>query len=128
MKLSYTILYVANVEKTVEFYRDVIGLKHKFTHESGDYAEMDTGAVTLAFCAHNLANQILKKDYTRASQSHLIGSQISFEPENLKDSYERALKKGAKSIAAPEVKPWGWENAIVMDPDGHIVELAKEIK
>lgn len=128
MKLTYTILYVNNVHKSVEFYKNAFGLKHKFTHESGEYAEMDTGSVTLAFCGHALANQIVKKDYHKASPSSQIGSQISFYADDVKSAYQAALKAGAKSVAEPELKPWGWENAMVLDIDGHFVEFAKEIK
>ena len=64
MKLTYTILYVEDVHKSVEFYKKAFGLKHKFTHEGGDYAEMDTEGVTLAFCGHTLAGQIVKKGST----------------------------------------------------------------
>lgn len=97
-------------------------------NESGDYAEMDTGEVTLAFCAHNLAKDIVKQNYLKASQGQLMGSQISFEPHNLKEAYATALENGARSLTPPEVKPWGWESAILMDLDGHIVEIAKEME
>lgn len=128
MDLTYIILYVNNVTNSVTFYQQAFGIKNRFIHESGDYAEMDTGEVTLAFCAHNFAKEILKQNYQKASPGQLIGSQISFKPDNLKEAYETALKNGAKSISPPEVKPWGWESAILMDLDGHIVEFAKEIE
>lgn len=127
MKLTYTILYVNNVADSVAFYQKAFGINNRFIHESGDYAEMDTGEVTLAFCAHNLAKDIVKQHYVKASQGQLIGSQISFEPEHLEEAYELALENGAKSIMPPEIKPWGWKSAILMDLDGHIVELAKEM-
>src|SRR6185437_13213072 len=101
MKLTYVILYVNNVTDSVAFYQKAFGIKHRFIHESGDYAEMDTGEVTIAFCAHNLAKDILKQNYLKAAQGQLIGSQISFEPHNLKEAYETALENGAKSITAP---------------------------
>lgn len=128
MKLTYAILYVNNVTDSVAFYQKAFGIKNRFIHESGDYAEMDTGEVTLAFCAHNLAKDIVRQSYVKTSQGQLIGSQISFEPHNLKEAYKTALENGAKSITPPEVKPWGWESAILMDLDGHIVEIAKEMK
>ncbi|MGB2693109.1 MAG: VOC family protein, partial [Thermodesulfobacteriota bacterium] len=55
MKLGYTILYVNNVEKTIEFYKKTFGLKKLFLHESGDYGELDTGDTKLAFASHSLA-------------------------------------------------------------------------
>lgn len=128
MKLSYSILYVENIEKTVKFYQEAFGLKHKFTHEGGDYAEMETGETTLAFCCHELAHSILKTSYTKSSlQDVPIGSQITLAPDDVKKAYQKAIASGAVSISEPQVKPWNFEVAIVRDSDGHIVELAKNL-
>ena len=128
MKLTYTILYVENVHKSVDFYQRAFGLKHRFTHEGGDYAEIDTGSVTLAFCGHTLAGQIVKRSYQKATPTIQIGSQISLYADDVRSAYSEAIKAGAQPVAAPEVKPWGWESAMVLDIDGHFVEFAREIK
>lgn len=128
MKFSYTILYVANVPETVNFYEKVFSLTRRFIHDSGDYAEMETGATTLGFAAHNLASDILKRSYVKAGdQTGLIGAQITLEPDDVKTAYAQALANGAKALVAPEVKPWNFEVAMVEDCNGHIVELAKAL-
>ncbi len=128
MKLSYVILYVNSVQDSTEFYSSALSLEHKFTHESGDYAEMVTGETVLAFCNHKLANDILKQDYVKASLSEIpLGSQITFAPGNVENAYHKAIDAGAKSVAAPEIKPWNFEVAIVQDCDGHIIEFAKNL-
>lgn len=128
MKLSYVILYVQDIEASVAFYQKAFALKHKFTHESGDYAEMDTGATTLAFCSHELAKSVVNGQYMKATQDMPIGSQITFEPDDVKEAYQHALQAGAKSISAPVVKPWDFEVAMLQDVDGHMVELAKKLE
>jgi len=55
MKLGYTIIYVADVPKTVAFYEAAFGLKRRFVHESNLYAEMDTGDTVLAFAGNEAA-------------------------------------------------------------------------
>jgi len=128
MKLSYTILYVANIFETVDFYEKAFGLQRRFIHESGDYAEMETGATTLGFAAHNLATDILKRPYTKAGGANgLIGAQITLEPDDVKTAFDHALANGAKALVAPEVKPWNFEVAMVEDCNGHIVEFAKTL-
>lgn len=126
MKLSYVVLYVADVSRTVAFYQAAFGLMHKFTHESGDYAEMETGATTLAFAAHGLIDEIIGAPYKRASEG-LIGTQITLEPDDVKKSYAKALENGAEALVEPEIKPWNFEVAMVKDCNGHIVELAKAL-
>ena len=48
MKLSmkYVILYVNDFEKTIDFYKGILGLPIKFQQDT--YVEFDTGAVTLS--------------------------------------------------------------------------------
>lgn len=55
MKLGYTIVYVADVPATLDFYEEAFGLKMRFTHESGQYGELETGSTTLAFASEALA-------------------------------------------------------------------------
>ena len=55
MQLGYTLVYVADVAATVDFYERAFGLARRFVHDSGSYAEMETGATALAFAAETLA-------------------------------------------------------------------------
>ena len=128
MKLSYVILYVKDVEASVTFYKQAFGLGHKFTHEGGDYAEMDTGETTLAFCNHNLAESLFNGNYEQTSLKDKVSvSQITLAPEDIKQAYKKALQAGAVSISEPQIKPWNFEVASVRDIDGHAVELAKNL-
>ena len=55
MKFAYTILYVTDVHRAVAFYEEAFGLEKRFIHESGQYAEMETGGTALSFVANELA-------------------------------------------------------------------------
>lgn len=59
LKFGYTILYVKEVEQTVEFYERAFGLKRRFVHESKQYAEMETGVTALSFASNELARSNL---------------------------------------------------------------------
>ncbi len=129
MKLKYTVLYVGDIKRAVEFYERAFGLKNRFIHESGQYAEMETGDSTLAFASDALAGTFFKGQdgYTRNVPGEKpAGIQISFEPEDVELAYQRAVDAGALGVVKPELKPWGWVSAFVRDLDGVLVELAKE--
>jgi catechol 2,3-dioxygenase-like lactoylglutathione lyase family enzyme len=49
MRLGFVTLYVPDMAATVEFNEHAFGLSRRFVHESGRYAEMETGATALAF-------------------------------------------------------------------------------
>lgn len=127
MKLSYTILYVQEVQASIDFYQAAFGLNLKFKHEGGDYAEMQTGETTLAFCGYDLADQVVGKPYQKPSCERPIASQLTLEPSDVKSAFEQAKIAGARVLCEPEIKPWNFEVAILQDPDGHLIELAKNL-
>lgn len=129
MRLSYTILYVADVNRSIRFYQEAFGLEHRFTHESGDYAEMETGDTILAFCNSKLAADIINGDFVQSKpEQPPLGTQLTFEPDDVKQAFKIATQHGAAILSKPEVKPWQFEVAMLRDPDGHLVELARKIE
>lgn len=127
MKLGYTIIYVADVAKTVAFYEIAFGLTRRFIHESNLYAEMETGATVLAFAGNEAAEMnglaILPNDPAGPA----AGWEICFVTENVDAAFERAVSKGCSPLSAPSEKPWGQTVSYVRDLDGCIVEIASPI-
>lgn len=124
MKLGYTILYVKDVPRSVAFYEDAFGLSRRFVHEAGFYAEMDTGATTLAFAANGLAKSNLPCDFIENNPSTPpSGFEIAFITDDVQAGYDRALAAGATAVTPPTTKPWGQIVAFLRDKDGIVVEL-----
>lgn len=124
MKFGYTILYVKDVPRAVAFYEDAFGLGRRFVHEAGMYAEMDTGATTLAFAAYGLAKSNLPCGF-RENQlaGPPAGFEVGFITRDVQAGYDRALAAGATSVTPPTTKPWGQTVAFVRDRDGIVVEI-----
>ena len=90
MKFGYTLLYVEEVEKTVEFYESAFGLKRRFLHEAG-YAEMETGDTTLGFVAQSVveSNGV---EYTKADPKKPAPAvEIAFVTEDVTVAYENNI-------------------------------------
>lgn len=125
MNFSYTILYVNDVAQSVDFYEKAFGLQQRFIHESGQYAEMETGATTLAFSGIELANSNLPDGFQQnALEKQPAGIQLGFVTEDIQAAFDRAIAAGAIALVEPKVKPWGQTVAYVRDLDGILVELA----
>ena len=58
MKYQYSIIYVDDVEKTLEFYQRAFGFELKFLHEGKDYGELKTRRlhipIKILFANHKL--------------------------------------------------------------------------
>jgi catechol 2,3-dioxygenase-like lactoylglutathione lyase family enzyme len=55
MHFAYTIVYVANVEKSLAFFERAFGFKRRFMAPGEGYGELDTGGTTLSFAHHDIA-------------------------------------------------------------------------
>lgn len=124
MNFAYTLVYVADVAASLDFYERAFGLQRRFLHESGAYGELETGATALAFVDHATARDSVGGDYVAADASpRPLGMEIGFTTGDVTAAYERAVVAGATGLAAPTVKPWGQTVAYVRCPDGSLVEL-----
>jgi lactoylglutathione lyase len=123
MRFGYTILYVRDVAASVELYERAFGQRRRFVHESGDYAELDTGETTLSFASHELAESNLRDAFRRPNQA-VTAFEVCFVTDDVPGAYERAVREGAEPVTPPQTKPWGQDLAYVRDPDGNLVELA----
>jgi lactoylglutathione lyase len=94
VKLGYTLFYVEDVEKTMNFYSSAFSLEKGFLHESKQYGEMDTGE-----------------------------TKIGFVTKEVEAAYKKAISAGAVAASAPKTKPWGQVVSYVRDCNGFLVEI-----
>ncbi len=123
MKLGYVILYVPDVPAAVAFYEKAFGLQRRFLHESGQYAELETGATALAFASEELAKDNgLTVRFNRPKED-AAAVEVALVTPDVEAAFERAVKAGAQAAQPPKQKPWGQTVAYVRDLDGMLVEL-----
>src|SRR3954447_450185 len=121
MRFGYTVLYVRDPAASLAFYERAFGQTRRFLHESGQYAELDTVGVTLAFAARELAAESLPES-VRPAAAEEPAFQVCFVSEDVPTAYAGAVKAGAEPIREPHERPWGQQVAYVRDPDGVLVE------
>lgn len=124
MKFGYTIVYVASVAETLQFYKKAFGFETRFLHESGMYGELQTGETVLAFAAHDMGQMNLDGRYHKVDPAALpVGVALAFVADDVAAAYATALAAGAISVKPPTEKPWGQTVAYVRAADGSLVEL-----
>jgi lactoylglutathione lyase len=128
MNFAYTILYVRNVERSVEFYEKAFGLQRRFIADEKSYAEMETGATTLSFSSNDFMRSHFPAGFIENDPSRPpSGYEIAFTTDDVPAAYEQAVAQGAAAIDPPTQKPWGQTVAYVRDLDGILVELCTPI-
>lgn len=125
MKFRYTLLYVADVERSLAFYERAFGQRRKFLADGGDYGELDTEGTVLGFVSNRQADGNLRRGFRHGDLRQPPGNfEVGFVTDDVQAAYRTALDAGAQPYAEPARKPWGQTIAYVRDPDGVLVEIA----
>ena len=129
LRFSHMIFYVADVSATVAFYEEAFGLKIKFVHESGDYAELDTGTTALGFASEEMAAMNLPGGYQGyTSKQPPFASEIALKSDDVSRDYKHAVESGAEPLVEPLEKPWGQRVGYLRDPNGILIEIGSEMQ
>jgi uncharacterized glyoxalase superfamily protein PhnB len=125
-QFSHTILYVADLQRALAFYEQAFALKPRFVHESGQYAELETGSTRLALASLQLGQANLSSGFRTNTLTELpAGIVISLMVDDVPIAFQKAVAAGAQSVAEPDLKPWGQQLACLRDLDGVLIELNK---
>ena len=128
IKFAYTILYVQDVKKAIEFYENAFGFTRKFLTPENDYAELLTGETTLSFASMTLAKSNLRDGFAESSLNQKpFGIEIGFTTENVEETVGMAVNAGAAVVENPKTKPWGQVVAYLRDLDGFLIEICTPI-
>jgi lactoylglutathione lyase len=125
LTFKYTILYVKNVIETLTFFEAAFGFKQAMLHESGDYAELDTGNTTLSFSSIALMTTMGKNPGKVDSTSPTF--ELAFQTEDVAGALTKAIEAGATLVQNVEEMPWGQSTAYVTDNNGFLIELCTPI-
>ena len=124
MQLSapdYIVLIVADLDRSVRFYADVLGLP--LGHRSGPYAQFSTGATRVSLYEREAMATTLGVDALRPAPPDAPGFELGFKVVDVDAAYAELVAAGADAVTPPRDRPWGQRTAYVADPDGHLIEL-----
>ncbi len=119
--VDYIVLYVGDLDASLAFYRDVLGLPFKF-QESG-YAEFATPGTKFALYERRRLPELIGRDASGGGPA----GEVLFLVDDIDKEAERLRGLGVEILAGPVDRPWGHRTLHVCDPDGFVVELAQEI-
>src|SRR5262245_18770138 len=107
-RIGYVILYVAELEVSVGFYRDVVGLAYMFT--DAGYAEFEAGGVRFALYERRRAEWLTGRDGVPGA-----GGEVVVMVDDVDACADRLAARGVPMLSGPAARPWGHRTVHVAD-------------
>ncbi|HLN76598.1 MAG TPA: VOC family protein [Nocardioidaceae bacterium] len=115
-------LYTRDIDASVEFYRDLLGLRETFrtpTAGTPEHVEMTAGGFTVGLGTVEAAKRVHGVDSTPGAPAMVV----VFWTEDVDTTYAKLVAAGARKVTEPHDAGNNNRNAVVRDPDGNLVEL-----
>lgn len=121
-RVDYVILYVDELSRSIEFYRDTVGLELKFASLDTGYAEFVTEGCKFGLYSKKLLRGLIGTDAGVGPSAAVV-----FIVDNVDEHAERLVSQRVEILSGPTDRDWGHRTLHFLDPDGNVVEFAQEI-
>jgi lactoylglutathione lyase len=124
-QLDYTMVTVSDMARSIEFYRDKLGLELKM--ESPDWSEFQTGTTTLALHGGGVAQDHSKS--FEPGKAFAGTCSIAFNVEDVDKTFSELKDRGVFFVMPPfQREGESIKLAICIDPDGLPVSFAQLVQ
>lgn len=124
-RIDVAVLFVADLERAMAFYRDTLELPLTFSDASSAYFEMEGASLLLLTITG--AQDLLSADAVAPQHPPSASSQLVAFVEDVDAVYAGLLAKGVEFIRPPTDRAWGMRTAHFRDPEGNIWEIARPL-
>ncbi|AKF30095.1 MULTISPECIES: VOC family protein [Bacillus amyloliquefaciens group] len=128
MKLLQIRLLVNDFKKSVEFYKDSLGLPISWLEKEMEYALFDNGETKIEILSQENMAEIVgeeRKSLDGDSQSRFL---LQFKVEDVDKTYDYLHKQGITCVNEPhDRQEWRARVAHFRDPDNNLIEIYKMI-
>ena len=124
--LAYVILFVEDLERSLAFYKDILGMTVR--HRAEGYAELAVEGPKFALLERWRLPALVGESESGLPPPGTHEGEVAFLVQDVDEVYARLRSRGVAFVSAPEDRPWGQRTAYFRDPDGHLIELAMNLR
>lgn len=120
------ILYVANQERSREFYRELLGLEPALDVPGMTEFELPGNAVLGIMPEEGIVRVLEGRIPHPQKAGGIPRSELYLFVDRPDEYYDKLVKAGGTGISMTACRSWGDEVSYGSDPDGHIVAFARK--
>jgi catechol 2,3-dioxygenase-like lactoylglutathione lyase family enzyme len=118
-----TIFAVADVERSLAFYRDRLGFAVEATYDDPPYATLARAGVRLSLAEQGHPAEDRPGVELVAPDRSRLAAIVVLEVADCLGAHRELAAAGVPFLADPYSPPWGGHRCFAVDPDGNLIEL-----
>lgn len=131
--LQYCHITVNDVDESLAFYRDALGLEGRNDVASGGFRWVTLGSATqpdleIVLSEPHAGRSQADGDALQELLTKGVLSTIVFSTDDLDATFERVRASGAEVLQEPIDQPWGPRDCAFRDPSGNMVRIQRGTK
>ena len=126
-RVTSVFLYVKDVRRSLEFYKEVVGAQVVQAH-----AEHEGAPLSLAILRLGSFTLIIQPQEPHAedfNDTRLgVGIHLQIQVDNVDEFYQHCMDEKAflSVLGEPTDQPWGWREFALRDPDGYVWSIYQD--
>ncbi|MEU7745851.1 VOC family protein [Nonomuraea sp. NPDC052129] len=131
--LRYCHITVNDVDESLTFYRDALGLEVRNDVASGGFRWVTLGSATqpdleIVLSEPHAGRSQADGDALQELLTKGVLAMIIFSTDDLDATFERVRASGAEVLQEPIEQPWGPRDSAFRDPSGNLVRIQQAPK
>jgi len=126
LKLLQIRLLVKDFKKSVEFYKDLLGIPISWCEEEMEYALFNNGETKIELLSQKAMSEVIGKENKSLDGESPLNFLLQFEVEDVDKTYAHLRGNGIEFVTEPhDRKEWRSRIAHFRDPDKNLIEIYK---
>ena len=117
-------LIVENIERSKEFYQDVLGFKR--IENPGSRAELDAGGCSIVLEEDFEEEVFAQYNLRKPGGKRGDGLVLELNVDDVEEIYKNAVSNGVEILTEPKIM-WGRNHFLLEDPDGYVLGIGKSV-
>lgn len=131
--LQYCHITVNDVDQSLGFYRDALGLEVRNDVASGGFRWVTLGSpdqpgLEIVLSEPHAGRSQADGDVLQELLTKGVLPSVVFRTDDLETTFDRVRASGAEVLQEPTDQPWGPRDGAVRDPSGNLVRIAQAPK
>lgn len=124
MRLDGFGIFVKNMAKMIQFYRDVLGFEIKESEDTANVYLIKDETLFMLYGRKDFEKMTSRKyEYIKGLNGHFEIALYVDTYDEVDKTFAKVVSNGAVPVLEPATEPWGQRTCYIADPEGNLIEI-----